>query len=88
MQQVIESRQRVILAHEQTRKEVANLLHAQVQSRLLVLGYWLKDCQELLQRAPKDAYERLGNARNMLGEIISRRTFAQSLASSTHPSSA
>ena len=70
MQQVIESRQRVILAHEQTRKEVANLLHAQVQSRLLVLGYWLKDCQELLQRAPKDAYERLGNARNMLGEII------------------
>ena len=55
MQQVIESRQRVILAHEQTRKEVANLLHAQVQSRLLVLGYWFKDCQELLQRAPKDA---------------------------------
>ena len=70
MQQLKESRQRMILAHEQTRKEVANLLHAQVQGRLLVLGYWLKDCEEHLQDAPREVVERLGSARSMLGEII------------------
>ena len=70
MQDPRESRQRLILAHEQTKKEVANLIHAQVQSRLLVLGFWLKDCQELLEGGPTEAIERLGNARTILGEII------------------
>ena len=69
MQQLTESR-RMILAHKQTRKEVANLLHSQVQGRLLVLGYWLKDCEEHLQDAPREVVERLGSARNMLVEII------------------
>lgn len=70
MQELRESRHRIILAHEQTRKEVANLLHAQVQSRLLVLEFWLKDCLELFKDGPEEALERLGNARNILGEII------------------
>ena len=70
MQQLKGSRQSTISAQERTRKEVANLLHAQVQSRLLVLGFWLKDCQDLLKDAPSEVHERLGNARSILGEII------------------
>ena len=70
MQELNESRYRIILAHEETRKEVANLLHGRVQSRLLVLGYWLGECQELLKDGPQDVSERLGNARSMLVEII------------------
>ena len=63
------SRQHMILAHEQTRKEVANLLHARVQSRLLVLDYWLKDCEDLVT-GPQEVLDRLRNARTTLGEII------------------
>ena len=63
-------RQRVIMGHEKTLKEVANLLHAQVQSRLLVLQYWLKDCEDLLPEAPPEVMDRLGDARRMLSEII------------------
>jgi len=68
--QLRESRRYIILAHERTRKEVANLLHSQVQSRLLVLEYWLNDCQELLKDGPQDVLEHLRNARSVLGEII------------------
>ena len=60
----------IILAHEQTRKEVANLLHGQVQSRLLVLKYWLQDCQDLLKDGLREVVDRLGNARSMLAEVI------------------
>ena len=60
----------VLIRPAQTFYERINLIHAQVQSRLLVLGYWLKDCQELLEGGPPEAIERLGNARNILGEII------------------
>lgn len=70
MQDPKESHHRLLVAHEQTRKAVANLLHAQVQSRLLVLEYWLKDCQDLLKDDHPDALARLQNARNILGEII------------------
>lgn len=70
MEDLKESRHRILLAHEQTRKAVANLLHAQVQSRLLVLEYWLKDCQELLTDEHPEVQGRLKNARSILGEII------------------
>ena len=70
MEDLKESRHRILLAHEQTRKAVANLLHAQVQSRLLVLEYWLKDCQELLTDEHPEVLGRLKNARSILGEII------------------
>ena len=70
MERVNETRQRMIVAREKTLKEVANLLHAQVQSRLLVLQYWLKDCQDLLRDAPPAVVDRLDDARKVLGEII------------------
>ena len=70
MERVNETRQRMIVAREKTLKEVANLLHAQVQSRLLVLQYWLKDCQDLLPDAPPAVVDRLDEARKVLGEII------------------
>ena len=70
MQELREARHRNILAHEQTKKEVANLLHAQVQSRLLVLEYWLKNCEESLNDRPSDVRSLLGEARSVLGEII------------------
>ena len=63
------SRRHMILTHEQTRKEVANLLHARVQSRLLVLDYWLKDCEDLVT-GPQEVLDQLKNARTTLGEII------------------
>jgi signal transduction histidine kinase len=65
-----ESRQRIILGHEKIRKEVSNLLHSQVQSRLIVLEYCLKDCQDLLGEGPTEVQERLANARAILREII------------------
>jgi signal transduction histidine kinase len=71
MQASRESLHRIVLTYEQTRKDMANLLHAQVQSRLLVLEYWLKNCQELVDVRPTGAREGLQNARNMLEEIIS-----------------
>ena len=46
MDELRESRHRIMLVHEQTRKEVAGLLHGRVQGRMVVLGHWLKDCQE------------------------------------------
>ena len=70
MERVNETRQRMIVAREKTLKEVANLLHAQVQSRLLVLQSWLKDCQDLLPDAPPAVVDRLDEARKVLGEII------------------
>ena len=65
-----ESRQRIILSHEAIRKEVSNLLHSQVQSRLIVLEYALKDCQEMLEDGPSELHERITNARGILREII------------------
>ena len=70
MQQLREARYSNIMAHEQTRRDLATQIHAQVQGRLLVLEYWLKDCQGLLENGPPKVVERLVDARNMLGEII------------------
>ena len=58
-----------MLIHEQTRKEVAGLLHGRVQSRLVVLGHWLKDCQGQLKDGPAQAMESLEEANKLLREI-------------------
>ena len=70
MQALREMRHHSILAHEQTKRDLAKIIHTQVQGRLLVLEYWLKDCQGLLKDGPKDVVELLGNARSILGDII------------------
>ena len=69
LEEQMESRHRLMQVHEQTRKEVAGLLHGQVQSRLVVLGHWLKQTQELLKYGPEDALEKLDKANKLLLEI-------------------
>ncbi len=64
-----ESRHRIMLAHEQTRKEVAELLHGRVQGRMVVLEHWLKDCRETMKNGPADVVEKLDNASKLLREI-------------------
>ncbi len=70
MQDQKESRHHLIMAQELVRKEVANLLHSQVQSQLIVLEYCLKDCLESLADGPPEVIERLTNARGVLRQII------------------
>ena len=69
LEELMESRHRIMLVHEQTRKEVAGLLHGRVQSRLVVLGHWLKETQDLLKDGPKEAVESLEQATKLLREI-------------------
>jgi len=69
LEELMESRHRIMLVHEQTRKEVAGLLHGRVQSRLVVLGHWLKETQDLLKDGPKEAVESLEQANKLLREI-------------------
>ncbi len=64
-----ESRHRMMMIHEQTRKEVAGLLHGRVQSRLLIVRHWLKDCHSNLNGASQEVKERLENANTLLQEI-------------------
>ena len=69
MEEMVESRHRLMQVHEQTRKEVAGLLHGRVQSRLVVLGHWLKESQNHLKDGPEDALEKLKEASKLLQEI-------------------
>ena len=69
LEEQMESRHRLMQVHEQTRKEVAGLLHGRVQSRLVVLGHWLKESQELLKDGPEDGLEKLDKANKLLQEI-------------------
>ena len=69
MEELRESRHRIMLIHEQTRKEVAGLLHGRVQSRMVVLGHWLKECQERMKDGPGDVTAGLENATKLLQEI-------------------
>ena len=64
-----ETSHRIMVAHEQTRKEVAGLIHGRVQSRMLVLGHWLKECQEQAKDGPREVVEGLENVSNLLEEI-------------------
>ena len=64
-----ESRHRMMMVHEQTRKEVAGLLHGRVQSRLLIVRHWLKDCHSNLNGASEEVKDRLENANTLLQEI-------------------
>ena len=65
-----ESRHRIMLVHEHTRKEVAGLLHGRVQGRMVVLGHWLKECQDRLKDGPYDVLERLDNAGKLLKDVM------------------
>ena len=69
MDEVMRSRHRIMLVHEQTRKEVANLLHGRIQSRMVVLGHWMKETRERLKDAPEEAAENLERANVLLQEI-------------------
>ena len=69
MEELKKSRHRIMLVHEQTRKEVAGMLHGRVQSRLVVLGHWLKECRQQLKDGPKEAVENLEKASKLLHEI-------------------
>ena len=69
MEELRESRHRMVVIHEQTRKEIAGLLHGRVQSRLIVLGHWLKECQARLKDRPHEAAEKLGDATELLKDI-------------------
>ena len=69
MDEVMKSRHRIMLVHEQTRKEVANLLHGRIQGRMVVMGHWLKETREHLKDAPEQAADSLERANLLLQEI-------------------
>ena len=69
LEELQESRHRMMLAHEHTRKEVAGLLHGRVQSRLVVVRHWLKECQENLKDALPEMTESLDKAADLLRGI-------------------
>ena len=69
LEELRESRYRIMQVHEHIRKEVAGLLHGRVQSRLVVLGHWLKECQDRSKDWPSDVVETLDNANKLLQEI-------------------
>ena len=84
IEELRESRHRMVVVHEQTRKEIAGLLHGRVQSRLIVLGHWLKECQERLKDRPQEAAEKLANATELLKDI--RDHELRSIARQLYPS--
>ena len=64
-----ESRHRLMVVHEQTKKQVAGLLHGRVQSRMIVLGHWLRECQDGLRDGSTDVAEGLEKVSKLLHEI-------------------
>ncbi|CAA9562029.1 MAG: hypothetical protein AVDCRST_MAG49-2579 [uncultured Thermomicrobiales bacterium] len=67
--QLRQSRQQITAAEERLRREIAELLHGRVQTRLLVIWYRLGECERLLAVDPARASAVLAEARAQIDEI-------------------
>ncbi len=67
-----ESRLRLTAAEERQRREIAELLHGRVQTRLLVAWHHLGVCEQLLEQDPAQARALLQQVRAQLDEIRER----------------
>ena len=63
------SRQRLVFVEEGVRKEIAELLHGSVQTRMLIASEWLSRCQDLLMTDMGEADALLSRARRELDQI-------------------
>jgi signal transduction histidine kinase len=66
------SRRRITAAEERLRREIAELLHGRVQTRLLVAWHRLGECEQLLEHSPAQARTLLREVRAQLDEIRER----------------
>jgi signal transduction histidine kinase len=63
------SRQQVTAAEERLRREIAELLHGRVQSRLIVAWHRLGQCQRLLMSDPTEASRILTDVRDEIDHV-------------------
>lgn len=63
------SRQQVTAAEERLRREIAELLHSRVQSRLIVAWHRLGQCQRLLMTDPAEASRILADVRDEIDHV-------------------
>jgi signal transduction histidine kinase len=63
------SRQQVTAAEERLRREIAELLHGRVQSRLIVAWHRLGQCQRLLMSDPAEANRILADVRDEIDHV-------------------
>lgn len=77
------SRRRILAAQEAVRQQVAEQLHGTVQSRMLVLWYRLKRCQELVTTNPAEAFRLVGEVRDELDRL--REDEIRGLSHRLHP---
>jgi signal transduction histidine kinase/putative methionine-R-sulfoxide reductase with GAF domain len=63
------SRQQVTAAEERLRREIAELLHGRVQSRLIVAWHRLGQCQRLLASDPAEASRILADVREEIDQV-------------------
>lgn len=84
MAELKESRQRIVVVEEALRKEIAELLHGRVQTKLLVAWHKLGQCLELLDSDPTLAKALLSQTRDELDSI--REKDVRQAAHLLHPS--
>lgn len=65
--QIQESRRRIVEAQEQVRKDVAQRLHGQVQSKLLLAWHWLQQAKE--KAGDPEAQRLVSQAADIVGEV-------------------
>lgn len=78
------SRRQLTEREESVRRDIAELLHGRVQSRLVVTGHRLQEARELLARDPQRAAELLATAQKELEEV--RETDVRRASHLLHPS--
>lgn len=73
----------VLEERERLEREVAELLHSRVQSRLLVACYQIEQCEKLAESEPLKARDVLANVRELIEEI--REKEIRQASSRLHP---
>lgn len=63
------SRQQITVAEENLRREIAEMLHGRVQSRLVVAWHQLGQCEVLMNTDPKEAQKLLAHVRQEIDQI-------------------
>lgn len=63
------SRRMITEREEQVRKQIAEMLHGQVQGRLLMVGYRLHEAERLWDRDPAEARAMVAGAREEIREV-------------------
>ncbi len=78
------SRERIVVAEERTRREIAELLHSRIQARLLVATHRLWECRAILSQDPAKAAALLGELTDEFDRI--REEDVRQVSHLLHPS--